>query len=290
MKLNIKTFAIISVLSFSLLNCFSKETDRIYNFARQLELNNADNQAALEYKRFIFFSEESDTDTLHALSFLRDFYSRKGDLFNSQKYARLASQTAGQIDSKLKDETYIKEIDIISQDNSKINLQPQILTYTFDNYSLKVNKAAWCSLISTNLRLQNFDEAKDFYQTAKVKMIFSDDEMRIIESSFDELFKCSPKNPKLALFLSFIPGLGQCYAHNFKDGVNAFILNGSLIGLSSWSICTGNYLDFIYFEFSPLFRFYRGNLYNAQKETFDYNDRLFEKKYENILKICDSSY
>lgn len=290
MKWNIKILFLLTLFIFSLVPAFSTGKDSIFDFAQKLEENKADKQAALEYKRFIFFEEESNSKTLHALQFLRDYYHNNKDHLHAKKYSRLASQTAQLINSPDKDAAFITEIQILAENTSAINKEPLLLAYTFDTYSKKVNRRAWSELIKTNLKLQNFDQARNYFNTAAQNNVFSKEETAVINSSFEELFNCSPKNPKIALGLSFIPGLGQCYAHNFKDGLNAFVLNGSLMALSAYSVYTGNYADLFYFELSPLLRFYRGNLYNAQKEVFDYNDRLFEEKTKNILKICNSIY
>lgn len=92
-----------------------------------------------------------------------------------------------------------------------------------------------------------------------------------VEENKVELNKERKKSETLAVCLSIIPGLGQTYAGDWKDGLNAFILNGALFGVSAWSILSGDYLTFILIEMDPLFRYYRGNFINAKKRVRDWN-------------------
>ena len=91
----------------------------------------------------------------------------------------------------------------------------------------------------------------------------------------------------LAGYLSLFPGLGQLYAGDYKDSINAFLLNGSLIAVSVYSICTLDLWTFSLLEFNPLAHFMQGNIYNAQKDAYEYNRRFIDAHKKELLQIFD---
>ena len=92
----------------------------------------------------------------------------------------------------------------------------------------------------------------------------------------------------LAAYLSIFPGLGQLYAGNYADSLNAFLLNGSIIAVSAWSIYTLDLWTFSLLEFNPLIHFMQGNIYNAQKDVYEYNQRKYKAFSGQILEIVDN--
>jgi hypothetical protein len=91
----------------------------------------------------------------------------------------------------------------------------------------------------------------------------------------------------LAGYLSIMPGLGQLYAGDYLDSLNAFLLNGSLIALSVWSLCSLDFWTFSLLEFNPLIHFMQGNMYNAQKDVYEYNQGKIKGFYSPIIDIID---
>jgi tetratricopeptide (TPR) repeat protein len=83
----------------------------------------------------------------------------------------------------------------------------------------------------------------------------------------------------------FIPGLGQTLAGNWKNGLNAFILNSSLLSLTIYIGINFGWFGAIA-SFSPWFiRYYRGNIKNAGKLTKMQIDKKREAIYEEILLL-----
>jgi hypothetical protein len=92
------------------------------------------------------------------------------------------------------------------------------------------------------------------------------------------------KSPDDARGLStLIPGLGQFYVGDYKNALNAFLLNG---GLAAWMIYKlwHGYLGDVYVIYYFLFRrYYYGNRYHAQRLAHEYNENLDAIQVEKIL-------
>lgn len=78
------------------------------------------------------------------------------------------------------------------------------------------------------------------------------------------------KNPKLAGFLSIVPGAGYLYCGRYQDALIAFLLNGGLIYAAYESFdkgqsALGGVISFVEFGF------YSGNIYGAISSAHKYN-------------------
>lgn len=101
--------------------------------------------------------------------------------------------------------------------------------------------------VSQTLLLQVlvYNESRD-YNKAREKSIqylrFSNQMEKI--PIIDSLYNNKPrlKNEKLAQVLSFIPGLGHCYAGYWTEGIVSFLLNGSVLAFGTHEFITKNYI------------------------------------------------
>ena len=84
---------------------------------------------------------------------------------------------------------------------------------------------------------------------------------------------------------ALIPGLGQIYAGNWGNGLNALLLNGSMIGWM-WYKITHEYFSDAWTIYYFLFRrYYAGNMYHAQRIAEEHNDALDRKQTARILQL-----
>lgn len=98
------------------------------------------------------------------------------------------------------------------------------------------------------------------------------------------------KNPNMAKWLStFLPGAGQFYAEDWRNGVNALAINSATgyllvnnIAQRHWKDATMTYL----FLFN---RYYLGNKYHAAKSAEDFNRRVNEESAERILDLFETN-
>lgn len=95
----------------------------------------------------------------------------------------------------------------------------------------------------------------------------------------------SYKSPGLGKFLSTIlPGMGQMYAGNWRNGLNALVLNGITIGLFANSIYKRDAKNATLIS-SISIRYYMGNRYNAEKGVRKYNESQDRQNAAKILNL-----
>ncbi|MBP9068060.1 MAG: hypothetical protein KBG47_01040 [Bacteroidia bacterium] len=98
------------------------------------------------------------------------------------------------------------------------------------------------------------------------------------------------KKPNKARIMShIIPGLGQCYAGYYKEGISSFLINAAIVGGAVVGVYFHYYITAFIGGNALLGKFYIGNVNRAQFLTNKRN-YLQSKKYntylkENILKI-----
>lgn len=100
------------------------------------------------------------------------------------------------------------------------------------------------------------------------------------ELSQDHLY--SEKNPRLAGFLSILPGAGFAYCERYQDALVAFLLNTGLILAAYESFDSGNEALGSLIAFVGA-GFYTGNIYGAVASAHKYN-RDFHQRFLDQLK------
>ncbi len=93
------------------------------------------------------------------------------------------------------------------------------------------------------------------------------------------------KSPRLGRNLSIIiPGLGQVYAGRYWNGIGAFVINSALIYSTAHSVQSENWLDAALIAGLLFHRFYMGNIYNAEKFCFEFNESVDKRLFESIRR------
>jgi len=78
-----------------------------------------------------------------------------------------------------------------------------------------------------------------------------------------------------------IPGAGQCYAHNWKDGAVSFLLNGFTIALINEASGKGNSVEAALWLTLEL-AWYFGGALSAEKSVIHYNRNIRNEFIENL--------
>lgn len=285
------SFTIILIFSQSFLFAQKKSNydayEEVFQLAQNLENSGAFKEAFLEYKRYIFLQDYSEG--IHQ----EEAYIRLSKLFEKEKnYSQALENFEIALNINSSTENKIEHITLIRRIASEINADFGNNKFLFQYKFLQtepeeVRKLAWVTSLENQIITEKFDIfEKDFQEFIKLfPDYFSDAEITQIYDGLNKITKFKPKNPTLARFLSIIPGLGQVYAGQPLDGLNAFLLNGSLFALSSYSLGTLNFCDFILFEIAPTYRFYNGNFLNAERETIEYNRKKITGLKNCILDI-----
>jgi tetratricopeptide (TPR) repeat protein len=235
-------------------------------------------QAIIEYKRFMFFNPN---------------YEYAGEIYYKMG---MAYKNLGEISDAV--ETLKKSVEYVTNDSIKTER-------TLDIAVLYLAKRAYTDAEFELLRIAHFGANERHKQRAyfllgilylynykwdKCREMFQ--KTFSVESGYqelDSLFAVSHnlnyKHPKLAKWLStFIPGSGQIYCGDWRNGINAFALT-SLLGYALVeSVLELRYID-ILFTTSPYFeRYYFGNRDNAVMIAQDYNKTKNKKMAIDIIK------
>ena len=261
----------------------------VFLYAQKLEQGGALEEAEVEYKRYIFLQDYSaGVHQTQAFSSLAQLYAKK-------EQWQLAADSMNQaIQSSINDGQRTEETDLLRlrhiQYLSHLSSNLYIFSYiNFPDFSTDVRQAAFLADFKNCIEQELWQNAKDKFDFAQREFpdLFTQEQAQTINSSFQSIFAYKPKKQLLAGYLSFIPGLGQLYAGDPLDALNAFVLNGSLIAVSAWSLCTLDFWTFSLLEFNPLAHFMKGNIYNAQKDAYEYNQRKLKAFSSQILDIVD---
>ena len=98
--------------------------------------------------------------------------------------------------------------------------------------------------------------------------------------------KISRLNPKTARILSYIiPGLGQFYAGDLKNGINSLLLTGGLIVLAVHLGITVAPVDALLTVGPWYLRYYQGGVKNAERITRNKQKRKRAKVYQDLLRL-----
>ena len=301
MKKNIRIiFVSICFLILSLQGITAQEkthTDPyadIFNYAQTLYSADALEQAQTEFKRYIFMQNYSQG------AFVAQAFCTLAQIYEKQEQWSLAVQAIEnaintlepeEINSKAADALRIQHIKYLykASQNSKKYLSDNLFIFSYMNLpqiSDEVKQCAYSAAIANAVINGRIEYAQKTYEKA-IELFpqgWNEQQLQTMEQGFQKLASFKPKNQRLAGYLSFIPGLGQLYATNYKDSLNAFLLNGSIIAVSVYSIFTFDFWTFSLLEFDPLLRFMKGNIYNAQKDAYNYNLQKQKEFTEPILE------
>ena len=272
----------------------------LYNYAQTLYEAQALEQAETEFKRYIFMQNYSQGE------FVPQTFCSLASIYETQERWSLAAQNIQkaiisveqQSDDTNKQELvtslrimHIKYLYKAYQ-NSKKYLSDDLYIFSYMNLPQindEVKQCAYSAAIANAVVNGRLEYAQKTYEKA-IELFpqgWNEQQRTSMALSFEKLTSFKPKNQKLAGYLSFIPGLGQLYAANYKDSLNAFLLNGSIIAVSVYSICTFDFWTFSLLEFDPLIRFMKGNIYNAQKDAYQYNLKKQNELAEPILECLE---
>lgn len=271
--------------------------ENVFQTAKEMENKGAYKEAALEYKRYLFLQDYSPgKHQKEAFLSLSAYYENNSLWEEAAEYQHkaillLENNDLNQNESEIAN-LQINHIKLLKNDaNQKQNsLSDNLFIFSYENldsYSDIVRKAAFYADLENSILTSRWDHFSVIFNKciSLFPEAFTKDEQKIITENLQKIYDFKPKNQTTAAYLSLLPGLGQLYAKDYKDSANAFLLNGSLIALSTYSIITLDLWTFSLLEFSPTIHFMRGNIYNAQKDTYNYNLAEQKKITTPLLKI-----
>jgi tetratricopeptide (TPR) repeat protein len=265
-------------------------SDEVLSLAdRLMELGSYD-EAITEYKRFIFFNPKGE-DTGCALHRMGLAY-RAGYNWQEAIDAFRASILAAE-DSRVADERRIVLATtlIASGNYSLARLELLRVSESSERPSLYLKSLYFGGVAC--LYMFDWDAAREafggFYSLrAGLRSEPTGRTMERAKEIESILFQVrrSYKSVRLARSLSTIfPGLGQIYAGDWRDGLNALALNGLTVALLANAICRRDYRDAVLIS-SISIRYYMGNIYHAGMDVRKYNESLDRRNAAKILRLA----
>ncbi len=257
--------------------------DKQFNYAENLFSNHDYSTAVMEYKRFVYFFPE-DKRVERAMYQTGMSYYLGGDFKAAvESFKKLVDEyvdTDYAIKSYYKiSEAYMK---LMAFDPAIINLNNLIVVA----YDEDVRDEAYYRLGWIYLETASWEKGRQYFSKISVK---NQDKYRLekLAAELDKEKIIPKKNPKLAGFLSVIPGAGYLYCERYQDALIAFLINGALIYAAYESFDAGNpalggLLTFVGVGF------YAGNIYGAVTSAHKYNRKktgLFLERLKDNVKI-----
>ena len=230
--------------------------------------------AITEYKRFLFFHPDD---------------ARVGEVYYNIGLAYKAQGLWTEAVTALRTATYLA---IDSETKSAYQLALAVTLIATQNYDL-----AQLELIKVVLRKPSvplFRRAL-FLQAVAYIYQFRWEEARSVlqdytpDESLDTLFEAAlnipQKSIKVAKVLSTIfPGAGHIYAGDWRDGLNAFLLNGALGFLTIDAVLAEHYTNAVLWGGTIFLRYYRGNTFRAKEAVSQFNLQESRRAAEALLQ------
>jgi tetratricopeptide (TPR) repeat protein len=259
--------------------------DKQFNYAQELFSAKDYLTAVNEYKRFIYFFPKDERVELAMFQIGQSYFlGRQFD--EAVKSFKKLTDRDFETEYSIKSYFKISEIYIALKafDLALINLNNLIMITKDEN----IRDEAYYRIGWIYIETASWDNARHYFEKISIK---NRNKFRL-ERLADELDKetlIPQKDPKLAGFLSIIPGGGYLYCERYQDALIAFLLNGGLILAAYESFdkghgALGGLITFVGFGF------YAGNIYGAvtsahkfnRKETGQFIDKLKKNTRVNL--------
>jgi tetratricopeptide (TPR) repeat protein len=255
---------------------------------RLLELGSYD-AAITEYKRFIFFNPRNERTgyALHRMGLAYRAGYNWQEAIDALRASILAAGRARHASPlRIADERRIVLATtlIASGNYSLARLELLKVSESSEHPSLRFKSLYFIGIAS--LYMFDWDAAGealgDFYSVDPTKQMTQ--RAKEIDSVLLKV-RQSHKSVRLAEFLSTIfPGLGQIYAGDWRDGLNALALNCLTMGFLANAIYRRDCKDAVLIS-SISIRYYMGNIYRAEMDVRKYNESLDRRNAAKVLSL-----
>jgi len=247
--------------SFIILN-----PDKQFNYAQDLFSAKDYSTAVNEYKRFIHFFPKDERVELAMFQVGMSYFIDRHFNEAVNSFKKLTDQyfeTEYSIKSYFMiSEVYVK---LKAFNLALINLN-NLITITKDE---DIRDKAFYRIGWIHIETASWDKARHYFKKISTK---NRNKFRLekLAVELDKEALIPQKDPKLAGFLSIVPGGGYLYCERYQDALIAFLLNGGLILAAYESFdkghnALGGLLTFVGFGF------YAGNIYGAVTSVHKFN-------------------
>lgn len=272
-----KLLIIILIISRTLFLHAGNTVDSVLAFADAQYLKGNYRLALKEYQRISFHTDYSDP---YFQLRLANCYSRIGEWEIARNYYdQVFNLAAG--DSLLV-EAKIRKISGLIREN-EYNLALIDLFGLPDTTYRKYHREFNLLFGICYFGLEDFDEAKRYFKVVVAESIQAQEE---IEKIFSDKKLLKRPKPGFAYALSVVlPGLGQIYSGDIKDGLNSFFLTESLIILAVFVAYEYTLIDAIVSVLPWYQRYYLGGLNHAKEAAILQRKRNRSEVYRRTLDV-----
>jgi tetratricopeptide (TPR) repeat protein len=241
-------------------------SDQQFNYAQDLFTAKDYLTAVNEYKRFVYFfpKDERVEFAMYQVGMSYFLGGHFKEAVNSFK--KLTEQY---FDTEYSVKSYFKISEAYTAlrafDLALIDLN-NLITITKDE---NIKDEAYYRIGWIYIETASWDKARHYFKNISPKNR-NKFKLERLAAELDKESLIPKKDPKLAGFLSIIPGGGYVYCERYQDALIAFLLNGGLILAAYESFDDGNsalggLLSFVGFGF------YAGNIYGAVTSAHKFN-------------------
>ncbi len=238
-----------------------------------LKLGNYD-AAITEYKRFLYFHPEDPRagETYRNIGFA---YREQGYWQEAIAAMRTAVQHAANREEKSE---YQLELAVILIANQSYDFgRLELIKVTMQNPSAPFYRRALFLQAIAFIYQFRWEEAREVLQD------YTRDEK--LDTLLENAVNVPQKSTRLAKVLSAIlPGAGQVYAGNWRNGLNALALNSVLGYLTVDAVLDQHYVDAALWGGIVFSRYYRGNIFRAEEAVKRFNLRQSRRASESLLQ------
>jgi len=274
-----------STLLLSFLLCsisIAQDLSETFRFGKeQFNFGNS-NSAAIAFERVLFFSE--DSFQVESLNYLGEIELRNAQPEKAANYFQRAYNLA--LDRNKQVELLLKKCASLLE-ASEIDLALIDLFSIEDEVPDSLRKIKYFLQGIAHFSRMSFTESHQSFLLSLDATEFN--KKNKIDSLFVALEAIKGPKPKTAKVLSIIlPGLGQLYAGDIKNGINSFLLTGGLIALGINTAINLTLLDAL-MSVAPWFqRYYLGGYNRAEKIAADKFKEKQNRVFLSILGVCES--
>ncbi len=279
MNLKILLLTIINV-SFTRI-CYTQTIENALCFGQNLYQEGKFDEAIDVYNRIIYFAKEKE-DITEAYFYLASSYLHLHDYDNASACFDSVITITDVNDSINTEASFnIIACRILQNDNhyaliTLLDIKDSLSQY-FEN-----KKLFYLAVI--HFKIGQFDLSEHYF----TKLVESGDSVKKtqINQIFNEIDKINRIKPGLAKFLCrVLHGAGQIYYGDIKNGINSFVINGSLIAAGVYYANAYTIFDAFLFTGNWFLRYYKGGYLKAKSGAENKVETFRNNKLKELINL-----
>ena len=281
-------FTVLAVILLLFITITAAASDPAFDLGEYLfALENYD-AAITEYKRFLFFN--SDHPQAGEAQFKIGLaYRAQGWWPEAVEAMTAAVQLATETESQAEMRTELA-VTLIAGGAYDFALV-ELIKVDMQSQSVRLRQRARFLRGVAYLYQFKWEQARSVFQVYLDEMSSAAEAAAKIDALFIDALNRRQKSERAARMLStFLPGLGQTYAGDWKNGLNALLLNGVLGYVTLNAAIERDYDDALLSFFFLSYRYYAGNRYRAAEAAQAFNDRENRQHVEKILQVLAAHF